>query len=35
VWFQSHLHPVDRPLDGLPNADEAVARCINLPTLFK
>ncbi len=31
VWFVSNLHPSNRPVDGCPNADEAVRRCINLP----
>ncbi len=34
VWFVSHLHPSDRMLDGCPQASEAVARCINFPTLL-
>ena len=33
VWFASHLHPSHRPVTGCPNADTAVARCINLPCL--
>jgi dTDP-4-amino-4,6-dideoxygalactose transaminase len=33
VWFVSHLHPVPRPLTGFPNADKAVAQCINMPSL--
>lgn len=34
VWFVSHLHPSDRPVDGCPNAAIAVDRCINFPTLL-
>ena len=34
VWFASHLHPAQRSVPGCPNADEAVARCVNLPTLL-
>jgi dTDP-4-amino-4,6-dideoxygalactose transaminase len=34
VWFVSNLHPSDRRIEGCPNADEAVARCINFPTLL-
>lgn len=34
VWFVTHTHPVDRGLRGFPNADRAVAQCINLPTLL-
>lgn len=32
-WFRSHLHPVARPVPGCPNAEVAVARCVNFPTL--
>ncbi len=35
VWFTSHLHPGNRRVDGCPNADEAIARCINFPGLLK
>ncbi|MFQ5511116.1 MAG: DegT/DnrJ/EryC1/StrS family aminotransferase [Candidatus Krumholzibacteriia bacterium] len=31
VWFISHVHPATRRVDGCPNADEAVRRCVNLP----
>ncbi|MFK7847034.1 MAG: DegT/DnrJ/EryC1/StrS family aminotransferase [Rhodothermales bacterium] len=34
VWFLSHLHPKPGALAGCPNADIAVAQCINLPTLI-
>ncbi len=33
VWFISHLHPKAGYIEGCPNADIAVAQCINLPTL--
>ena len=33
VWYLSPVHPVDRPVDGCPQADNAVATCINFPTL--
>jgi len=33
VWFVSHLHPVPCHLEGFPQADEAVRRCINFPCL--
>ena len=34
VWFISHLHPKKGNVPGCPNADIAVAQCINLPTLL-
>jgi hypothetical protein len=34
LWFRSHLHPVDTPVEGCPNAARAVAGCVNLPTLM-
>jgi dTDP-4-amino-4,6-dideoxygalactose transaminase len=34
VWFTSPIHPVPYKVDGCPNADEAVRRCINFPTLL-
>jgi dTDP-4-amino-4,6-dideoxygalactose transaminase len=34
AWFTSHTHPVPSSLAGFPKADEAVARCINLPCLI-
>lgn len=35
VWFTSHTHPTPcPPLESCPNAAQAVARCINLPTLL-
>jgi dTDP-4-amino-4,6-dideoxygalactose transaminase len=33
VWFATHLHPAARTVSDCPNADRAVAGCINLPTL--
>jgi perosamine synthetase len=33
-WFETHLHPAPGLVEGCPQADEAVARCINLPTLM-
>jgi dTDP-4-amino-4,6-dideoxygalactose transaminase len=33
VWFVSNIHPVDWPVHGCPNADQAVKQCINFPTL--
>ena len=35
VWFRTNIHPVEQAVDGCPRADEAVSRCINLPTLMK
>ncbi|MGH8687190.1 MAG: DegT/DnrJ/EryC1/StrS family aminotransferase [Burkholderiales bacterium] len=32
-WYLSHLHPAKDDLEGFPNADRAIERCINLPTL--
>jgi perosamine synthetase len=32
VWFTSNLHPSELEVHGCPRADEAVRRCINLPT---
>lgn len=34
VWFLSNVHPADRKVYGCPNADAAVKKCINFPTLF-
>lgn len=36
VWFVGKLHPAEIPADlcSCPRADEAVARCINFPTLL-
>jgi perosamine synthetase len=33
LWFESNIHPSGWPVDGCPNADEAVLRCINFPCL--
>lgn len=34
VWFTSHIHPAESALTNCPNADKAVASCINFPTLL-
>ncbi len=34
VWFVSHLHPSTRAVSGCPRAADAIARCINFPTLL-
>ena len=34
VWFVTNTHPTWRRVDDCPNADLAVARCINFPTLL-
>lgn len=34
VWYVSNLHPAPSRIKGCPNADKAVARCINLPCLI-
>jgi len=34
VWFVSHLHPARDELVGFKEADYAVERCINLPTIL-
>ena len=31
VWYVSNLHPTDQSVENCPHADEAVARCVNLP----
>lgn len=33
LWFVSNIHPSTMRVCGCPNADEAVRRCINLPTI--
>ena len=33
VWFLGHLHPKNGAVRDCPNADTAVAQCINFPTL--
>lgn len=35
VWFVSHIHPVNWPVEGCPNADRAVKQCINFPCLIE
>jgi perosamine synthetase len=35
MWFRSHLHPAEYTVVGCPNADTAVARCVNLPTILR
>lgn len=34
VWFVTNIHPVSWPVDGCPNANVAVAQCINFPCLL-
>jgi perosamine synthetase len=34
VWFVSHLHPAKGRVEGCPNADRAVAECVNIPCLL-
>jgi dTDP-4-amino-4,6-dideoxygalactose transaminase len=34
VWYVTHTHPAVRVVEGCPNADQAVARCVNFPCLF-
>ena len=34
VWFVSQQHPSPLPVAGCPNGEDAVARCINFPTLL-
>jgi perosamine synthetase len=33
VWFRTQIHPVVRSVAGCPNAERAVAGCVNLPCL--
>jgi dTDP-4-amino-4,6-dideoxygalactose transaminase len=33
-WFVTHLHPAPGRVEGCPNADVAVARCVNFPTVL-
>jgi len=33
VWFLSNAHPAQHKIEGCPNADVAVKRCINFPCL--
>ena len=34
VWFKTNVHPTARLVEGCPNADLAVERCVNFPTLL-
>jgi dTDP-4-amino-4,6-dideoxygalactose transaminase len=34
VWFVSHLHPSPRLVKNCPNADRAVAQCVNFPCIL-
>lgn len=34
VWFVGNIHPSRDHIEGCPNADAAVERCINFPTLM-
>jgi perosamine synthetase len=34
VWFVSHLHPSKGRVEGCPNADRAVAGCVNFPCIL-
>ncbi|NIM18674.1 MAG: aminotransferase class I/II-fold pyridoxal phosphate-dependent enzyme [Candidatus Latescibacteria bacterium] len=34
VWYESHIHPTERPVEGCPNADKAIKSCINFPCLL-
>lgn len=35
VWFRTNIHPVPEPVPDCPNADRAVACCINMPTILE
>jgi perosamine synthetase len=35
VWYKSNIHPVPSHLPQCPNANHAVERCINFPTLLE
>ncbi len=35
VWFKTNIHPAPEPVHGCPNANLAVERCINLPTILQ
>ena len=35
VWFVTHTHPAPFQVDGCPNADAAVSRCVNFPTIIE
>lgn len=34
VWFVSNVHPSSQEIQGCPNANKAVAQCINFPSLL-
>lgn len=34
IWFQTNIHPAQRIVNGCPNADKAVERCINFPGIL-
>lgn len=34
VWFKSNIHPVQKSINGCPNANKAVKQCINFPTII-
>jgi hypothetical protein len=34
-WFVSHTHPAKRLVSDCPNADLAVAKCINFPGVIE
>jgi len=34
VWFKTNIHPINWPIAGCPNADNAVKQCINFPGLL-
>ncbi len=34
VWYLTHTHPAPRPVAGCPNADRAVAGCVNFPSIL-
>jgi dTDP-4-amino-4,6-dideoxygalactose transaminase len=34
VWFVGHIHPTTQRVIACPNADKAVERCINFPTIW-
>ena len=35
VWFVSHVYPAGWTVEGCPNADQAVQRCVNFPSLLE
>jgi dTDP-4-amino-4,6-dideoxygalactose transaminase len=34
IWFLNNLHPSSQGVDGCPDADNAVKRCVNFPTIL-